>query len=64
MTLVARAQFLHEKQETLANAAIEFAKHENNSMASPHQRQYARRELHNAGIAYGIACKRYLGGRE
>lgn len=62
-TLVARAQFLHEKQEALANAAMEFAKHENNSAASPHQRQYAQREMNNAGIAYGLACKRYLGGR-
>lgn len=62
-TLIARASFLHEKQEQLAKAAQDFAKSEGNSLSHQWERWRDRRALCDAGIAYGLACKRYLGGR-
>lgn len=62
-TLIARAEYLHQKQESLARAAKEFAKYDSEPGNSS-MREQTRRNLHDAGIAYGLACKRYLGGRE
>lgn len=63
-TLAARATFIHEKQEALARAARDFTKEESNDNATNWAKEKARRDLNEAGIAYGLACKRYLGGRE
>lgn len=62
--LLGRLAFLTDKQEALVRAAREFVRAEAANPGSDHQGDTARRELFRAGVEIGLACRRYLGGRE
>lgn len=61
--LIDRVALLVHLEEELVNAGTRYAKTAQDSMAQPHQRENARRELLQAATALGLVFKRYLGGR-
>jgi hypothetical protein len=64
VSLMDRLALLTDRQESLVRAARDFARAEKETTLSPHAHDQARRELFHAGVQLGLACKRYLGGRE
>lgn len=62
-TLLARLDFLTQKQQALLRAARELVRVE---QGNPHNACYvdqARRDLFRAGVELGNGARRYLGGR-
>ena len=60
--LADRAEFLAEKQELLMQAARDMVKAEQANPVRQHEAAQARRQLLRAGLQFGLACVRYLGG--
>jgi hypothetical protein len=62
--LADRAALLNRLQQELTDAARLFAKRDADPAMGRGYVEEARKDLTNAALRYGLACKRYLGGRE
>lgn len=62
-TIAQRLEYMIDRQHELECAAVELIDTERNPQAGTGLRRHARRRLAVAALAYGLATRRYLGGR-